>query len=109
MSKTKNTNIFLTNRCTTRIALIVGIILLIPLILSVRDGGTKNMGWNWTLSDFIVMGALLFCAGLALDFMVKKLTRPVYQILSILTIIIAFLLIWIELAVGIFGTPFSGS
>ncbi len=109
MSKTKNTNIFLANRSITRTALFVGIILLIPLILTIHDGGTKDMAWNWTLSDFIVMGALLFCAGLALDFMVKKLTRPVYQILSILTIIIAFLLIWIELAVGIFGTPFSGS
>ena len=109
MSKTKNTSIFQINRSTTHTALIVGIILLIPLILTIHDGGTKNMGWNWTLSDFIIMGTLLFCAGLTLDFAVKKLTRPVYRILSIITIIVSFLLIWIELAVGIFGTPLSGS
>jgi len=50
------------------------------------------------LSDFIIMGALLLRTGIAIDFAVRKITRPLYRIISVTAIVLTLLLIWIELA-----------
>ena len=94
----------------TRVALIAGLILLVPLVLQLTIGtGVDGQGFNWKLGDFIVMGALIFGAGLAIDFAMRKVTNSTRRIVAIIAIVLAFLLIWAELAVGIFGTPFAGS
>lgn len=72
---------------------------MIPLVLTIRDGGVGGVGWNWKLGDFIVMGALLFGTGLTLDFAVKKLTNPIYRVTACVAIVLVLLLIWVELAV----------
>jgi ABC-type Mn2+/Zn2+ transport system permease subunit len=87
-----------------RIVLITGLILLVPLIAMQF---TDEVDWN--LVDFVVMGALLFGTGLALEFTAKKLSNPVYRVIAGFTIVALFLLTWAELAVGIFGTPWAGS
>src|SRR3989344_7418 len=97
--KTRNINTTAQNKNIVRIALVVGIILLIPLVLTIRDGGVEGVGWNWTLGDFIVMGVLLFGTGLAIDFAVRKLTNPVYRVFAVIAIVLVLLLIWVELAV----------
>lgn len=63
---------------------------------------------NWTLADFIVAGVLLLGTGLLCELVVRKVTKIEYRIALCIVILGAFLLIWAELAVGIFGTPFSG-
>ena len=63
---------------------------------------------NWTLADFIVAGVLLLGTGLLCELVVRKVTKIEYMIALCIVILGAFLLIWAELAVGIFGTPFSG-
>jgi hypothetical protein len=63
---------------------------------------------NWTAFDFIIAGILLLSVGFAIDFALRKLKTSKYRIAIIIGIIITFLLVWIELAVGIFGTPFAG-
>lgn len=75
------------------------LILLIPLVLTIRDGGIDGVGWNWTLGDFIVMGFLLFCTGLTIDFAVRKLANPVYRYLAVAGILVTLFLVWVELAV----------
>lgn len=87
-----------------RIALIVVAILLIPFT-AMRL--TNEM--NWSITDFTVAGALLFGTGLFLDQVAKKVKNKSQRIIVIITIIITFLLVWAELAVGLFGTPFAGS
>tara|TARA_R110000772_G_scaffold153478_1_gene264492 strand:- start:8 stop:292 length:285 start_codon:yes stop_codon:yes gene_type:complete len=82
----------------------VAVILLIPLI-AMRF--TDEV--NWALSDFIVAGALLIGTGLLLDFILRKVTSIKYRVAISAVVLIALLLLWAELAVGIFGTPFSGS
>lgn len=64
---------------------------------------------NWTLSDFIVAGILLFGTGLTCELVMRKVKKIEYRIAICAAILAALLLIWIELAVGIFGTPFAGS
>jgi hypothetical protein len=81
-----------------RIAIIVLIILLIPLIMTIHDGAVEGVGWNWTPGDFIAMGSLLFGVGVLLDYAARKIIKPVPRILIIGTIILAFLALWVELA-----------
>ncbi len=64
---------------------------------------------NWGLFDFVIMGVLLLIAGISGEIVLRKVQKLKYRIAICLSIIVAFLLIWAELAVGIFGTPLAGS
>lgn len=87
-----------------RIAIVAGLILLIPLIAMQF---TDEVVWG--LADFVIIGTLLFGTGLAIEVTRKKLTKPVYRIFGLTVIVLTFLLIWAELAVGLFGTSLAGS
>ena len=63
---------------------------------------------NWTLSDFVVAGALLLGTGLMCELVIRKINKIKYRIAVCVTLLVVLLLIFTELAVGIFGTPFSG-
>lgn len=64
---------------------------------------------NWTPGDFIIMGVLLFGTGLLCEFVMRKVKNTDKRIMICAALLFVFLLIWAELAVGIFGTPFAGS
>lgn len=64
---------------------------------------------NWTGLDFLVAGALLLGTGLMCEFVLRKANKTIYRIFICLAILATLLLIWAELAVGIFGTAFGGS
>ena len=86
-----------------RILPIVGVLLLIPLIaMQLTDEVT------WSFFDFMIMGALLTITGLLIGVILKKVKYHKYREIFIVIIVMIFLLIWAELAVGIFGTPFAG-
>lgn len=81
----------------------VAMLLLIPFIaIQSTDEVT------WTSFDFVVMGILLLSTGLMCELVLRKVTKIEYRIALCAVILGTFLLIWAELAVGIFGTPFSG-
>jgi hypothetical protein len=63
----------------------------------------------WTLSDFVVAGVLLVGTGLAFAAAMRKARSVRNCAIFGAAILVAFLLVWAELAVGIFGTPFAGS
>ena len=92
------------NKRLIGIAIAVALILLIPLIAMQFTDDVK-----WTLFDFIVAGVLLLVTGLMGELVIRKINKIKHRIVIYLAILIAFLLIWAELAVGIFGTPFAGS
>lgn len=64
---------------------------------------------NWKIFDFIVAGILLVGTGLTLEFILRKIKTLRFRILFAIALFLALFLIWAELAVGIFGTPFAGS
>lgn len=64
---------------------------------------------NWTVSDFAVMAFLLFATAFCTDFILRKVPKMGQRFFYIALALIIFLLIWAELAVGIFGSPFAGS
>lgn len=86
------------------IVLIVGALLLIPFIA--MQFSTEVV---WTASDFVIMGILLLGTGLLIDLVLRKVSSTPKQIIICGIVLAVFLLIWAELAVGVFGTPFAGS
>lgn len=93
--KTKNLSIILIG---------VAGILMIPFIwMQFRDEVV------WSAFDFIIAGILLLGIGLAIDLVLRKVssTRKRFIVCGILLVL--FFLVWAELAVGVFGTPFAGS
>ena len=83
---------------------IVGLLLSIPLIAMQLTDEV-----NWSFFDFLIMGIMLSITGLALGIIIKKIKYHKYRNIFIAIIIMIFLLIWAELGVGLFGTPFAGS
>lgn len=81
----------------------VTLLLLIPLIAMQFTAEV-----NWTLPDFVVAGALLLGTGLMCELVMRKVKKIRHRIAICAVLLIALLLIWLELAVGIFGTPFAG-
>jgi hypothetical protein len=82
-----------------RIALATGAVMLVPFVGN----------WPWTLGDFVIMGTLLFGAGLVYELVASKLPSTAHRIALGLGLGVVTVLIWIELAVGLFGTLFAGS
>ncbi|MBO0341709.1 hypothetical protein [Flagellimonas profundi] len=64
---------------------------------------------QWSLFDFVVAGGLLLAVGFSIDLTIRKVKTVHMKYVAITTIVILFLLIWAELAVGVFGTPWAGS
>ena len=86
-----------------RILPIVGLLLLIPLIAMQLTNEV-----NWSFFDFIIMGGMLIITGLLIGIILKKVNNSKNRLILIVTIVIIFFLIWAELSVGLFGTPFAG-
>lgn len=81
-----------------------GILLLIPLIAMQFTNEV-----NWTIGDFAVAAVLFLGVGLTLEFVLRKFKSTNIRIAIALTVLVLFCLLWMELAVGIFGSPLSGS
>lgn len=86
------------------ILLIVVSLLLIPLIAMQFTDEV-----NWTVLDFVIAGVLLLATGLIVDLVIRKVKKIKYRIAILIILLLGLFLIWAELAVGIFGTPFSGN
>ena len=79
-------------------------LLLIPLIgMAITDE------INWSLYDFIIMGSLLISLSIGINFVSNRTKNLKNRYLYIGILVLIFMFIWAELAVGIFGTPFAGS
>lgn len=92
------------NKRFTGILITAALILLVPLIAMQFTDEVK-----WGLADFVVMGILLLSTGVMCEIVMRKIKTTGQRILVIAGILAALILIWAELAVGIFGTPFAGS
>ena len=86
------------------ILLTVALILLTPLIAMQFTDEV-----DWKLPDFVIMGVLLLGTGLMCELVMRKVKKIEYRVAICGLLLVALFLIWAELAVGIFGTPFAGS
>ena len=86
------------------IFLSVPAILLIPFIAMQFSDEVR-----WTLLDFLVAGILLLILGLTTELIIRKVSNVRRRTILMVLLVIVFLLVWAELAVGVFGSPFAGS
>ena len=64
---------------------------------------------KWSVADFIVMGLLLALVGFGMLWILSKFKTPFSRIVLLIFLLFVFLLIWAELAVGVFNSPFAGN
>jgi hypothetical protein len=64
---------------------------------------------NWSASDFIIAAVLLFGTGLLCELVLRKVKTFKLRIIICAALLVVLFLVWAELAVGLFGTPFAGS
>jgi hypothetical protein len=111
----KNKDIVMQNKIFLILAALTGTLLSIPYLVMqlnlVKPDSTNpaDMGVNWTLLDFMVMGVLIFGMG-SLFIGVARVTPRKYRVLIALAVLAAFLIIWAHLAVGLVDSwPLAGS
>ena len=92
------------NKRLIGIVLGAGLLLLIPVV-----GNRYLDGFDWKWFDFVIMGFLLLCTGLACEFVLRKVKRLGYRLAICAAILLALFVVWAELAVGLIGTPLAGS
>jgi len=83
------------------------IILLLLSIPFIAMKFTKEV--NWSGFDFLVAGILFFATAFGCELVLQKVKTLKGRILICGGILLALALIWIELAVGIFGSPIAGN
>ena len=79
-------------------------LLLIPLVAM---NYTSDV--NWKILDFLVAGILLCGAGIGIELVLRKIKTRRNRIVLVIGVFLALVIIWAELAVGIFGTAIGGS
>ena len=89
-----------------RISLIFFAVFLLLLIPGIAMQFSNEV--NWSAFDFIIAGFLLTGLGLGLNAVFVKF-KGRKRWLAGIALLIFFLLVWVEMAVGVFGSPIAGS
>ena len=79
------------------------LVLLFPLV------GVIFFELDWSPFDFLVMASLILSLSILINLILHYSSSSRLKLLLVFLLLILFLLIWAELAVGVFGTAFSGS
>ena len=79
-------------------------LLLIPLIGMLAHGDV-----TWSGVDFLIMGIMLFLLSVGITLVLQLVKERKYRVILLLFLIAFFLVLWIELAVGVFDTIFAGT
>ena len=87
-----------------RLIAIVLALLLIPFI-----GMQVSADVDWSGADFAIAGIGLLGAGIIYEITRTLLVTPRQRMLTGIGIALVVCVCWVELAVGVFGTPFAGS
>ena len=83
-----------------RPAVATGLVLLVPLVMTILDRHKADgEGWRWSPGDFLVMGGLLFAAGLAYEWASGRLADRTSRVVLGVAIACIVFVIWVELAV----------
>ena len=84
-------------RILSGVAMATAALLLVPF-LAMQAGFEVS----WGAGDFLAAAALIFTAGMLLAGALRRWQRPLHRSLAAGCIVLATLLLWAELAVGIF-------
>ena len=90
-------NVKFWNKNIHRIIICTGLILLIPLIAMQFTDEVK-----WGVEDFLAISILLIGSGVIYELISRQLKNRTHRIILGIAWVIGIILIWVELAVGIF-------
>jgi hypothetical protein len=104
--KTKNSDLIRDNKVFVWVAIGTLLVLLVPFALMtlkipLLDPGSGYEVLNWSLTDFFILGVLLFGTGSTFIFVARRIDKKYRIVLGVLLSAI-LLWFWAELAVGIF-------
>lgn len=87
------------------------IIFAVPSVLLVAAilGNLFVEDWSWSPFDFIIAAALLFGTASFISLVIRSEKSLRYKLMVSAMIILALATVWIELAVGVFGSPVAGN
>ena len=87
------------------------LIFAIPTLLMVAAFISNNFvdGFNWSGSDFLIAAILLFGTASFIYMIASSKLSLRAKIISSIVIIFILIMIWVEMAVGLFGSPIAGS
>lgn len=92
------------NKRLSAILLAATLMLLAPLIAMQFTAEVQ-----WSPFDFVVAAVLLYGTGLLVELVLRKVRKSSTRIALCVGILLALLIVWAELAVGVFGSPLAGS
>lgn len=81
------------------VALVTGLLLLIPLVAMQF---TQEV--NWTFSDFVFAGVLLFGTGTTYVLIARKWNNTAYKLAVAVGVVAGLMLVWANAAVGLIGS-----
>ncbi|MBQ0823226.1 hypothetical protein KBI52_23840 [Microvirga sp. HBU67558] len=87
------------NRWRPALWSVAGLMLLAPLFAAQFTDGV-----DWDLHDYAIFGAMLLGAGFTCEMAVRSTGSTAYRAATVLAVAGAFLLVWMNLAVGIIGS-----
>jgi len=79
-------------------------LLLVPFVASLFTDEVQ-----WSGLDYLIMGVMLLAVGSGIQWVLQKFQNRRNRLIGVGLVVLLFLLVWAELAVGVFGTPFAGS
>jgi hypothetical protein len=98
--ESKNSNSMVQFKNIVRIALVVAVLLLLPLLAMLITDEVR-----WGVFDFVVAGALLFATGLAYELISRRAGASIaYRVAVGAALATALFLVWTNIAVGIIGS-----
>jgi hypothetical protein len=68
-----------------------------------------NNDFHWTIGDFILMGSMIYGTGFVSITLINIVKNNILRWIINGLLILLFLLVWADFAVGIFHAPFGGS
>lgn len=80
------------------------LVLCIPLV-----GNLISSEINWSGYDFLIAGVILWSTAGLIHLILSRVAKFPLRIMFCCVMLLVIALIWIELAVGIFGTPPGGN
>ena len=83
---------------------VIMLILAIPFVEQL-DG---KAAFNWSILDFTITFIMLSVFGFGLEIGLRKLSSQRVKLMVALSVTFIFILVWAEIAVGIFNSPIAG-
>lgn len=87
------------------IAIACGILFLLSLPLAAMQFTNEV---QWTAFDFMAAAMLLLALGLSIELIARHIRTQTLKIAALAVLLLTFLFVWAELAVGIVGSPIGG-